>query len=188
VNRVGDWMQTFTGHAFWPLDPRVEDVFVEDIAHHLSNVCRYAGAARSFFSVAEHSILVSQHVALEYALEALLHDASEAYLGDVIRPLKRSALFASYLDTEARLTAVIFERFGVASTEESHLAIKEVDDRTILDEAAQVMAPPPRPWNERGTPLGVRISCHSPDFAEWLFLKRFRELAAQAWGSIGGPT
>src|ERR1017187_10636100 len=74
---------TFSGIHFWPLLPNPADIRIEDIAHALSNQCRFAGHAREFYSVAEHSVRVSQLCPPEDALWGLLHDASEAYLTDV---------------------------------------------------------------------------------------------------------
>src|SRR4051812_20612492 len=85
----GDWMQTYTGRAFWPLDAQPEDVDPLDIAAALSMLCRYGGHVSRFYSVAEHCLLMSEAVAPEHALWALLHDATEAYMGDMVRPLKR---------------------------------------------------------------------------------------------------
>src|SRR5438128_12538670 len=83
----GDWMQTYTGRAFYPLDPRLDDICIEDIAHALSMLCRYGGQCQEFYSVAEHSVLMSYAVNPQHALWALLHDATESYMGDLIRPL-----------------------------------------------------------------------------------------------------
>lgn len=87
------WILTYTGREFWPLDPRAEDVFIEDIAHALALTCRFTGHCREFYSVAQHSVLCSHYVAdhggdTGTQLAALLHDASEAYLPDVARPIK----------------------------------------------------------------------------------------------------
>ena len=81
--RIGDWMQTYTGERFWPLDPRIEDIHIRDISMALGKLCRYGGHTIFFYSVAEHSVLVSEYVPEEYALWGLLHDASEAYLSDI---------------------------------------------------------------------------------------------------------
>ena len=75
-----------SGRLFDFLDPHGSDFSIEDIAHGLAHVCRYAGQCRAFFSVAEHSIIVSDLVT-EFAYEALLHDAAEAFIGDITRPL-----------------------------------------------------------------------------------------------------
>lgn len=88
------WIQTFTGRAFWPLRPRAEDVRIEDIAHALAMKCRFGGMTRQFYSVAQHSVLVSRIVPPADALWGLLHDAAEAYLPDVCRPIKDRVEFA----------------------------------------------------------------------------------------------
>lgn len=182
--RVGDWMQTFTGRCMYPLDPRPDEITIEDIAHHLSLLCRYNGATRRMLSVAEHSVLVSLNVPRDHALEGLLHDASEAYLADVIRPLKKAPQFAAsgYPEHEARLMAVIFEKFGVHSTPESAAAVKEIDDRIIHDEAAALMATPEQRWNDRGAPLGITVLGVPPDQAEEMFLARFEDLTDTVTG------
>ena len=88
--RVGDWIQTFSGGCFWPLDPRSSEVDIHDIAQSLAMTPRYRGHTVRFYSVAEHSVLVSRAVPPEYALWGLLHDAAEAYTADIPSPLKRS--------------------------------------------------------------------------------------------------
>ncbi len=75
--RIGNWLQTYSGIAYWPLDPRPEEVTIEDIAHHLSLICRFGGAVRRFYSVVEYSVLVSRVGPPVYALQCLLHDATE---------------------------------------------------------------------------------------------------------------
>src|SRR5579862_5085028 len=89
------WIQTYTGRKFWPLDPRSWDVCLEDVAHALAVKCRYGGHCRGFYSVAQHSVLVSQLLA-EWKADiwtvrwGLLHDANEAYSADVVRPIKNT--------------------------------------------------------------------------------------------------
>lgn len=174
--RRGDWMQTYTGRAFWPLDPRPEDIDPTDIAHALSMLCRYGGHVRDFLSVAEHCVLMSQVVSPAHALWALLHDATEAYLGDLIRPLKLQ--MPAYRDIEQRLMAVICERFGL-----DPVCPKEVtaaDNRILRDERDALMAEPPLPWTsiEQVPALGVKIWRWPPDVAERHYLRRLRELGA----------
>src|SRR5689334_11513518 len=91
--RVGDWMMTLSGKRFWPLDPRPEDVDFRDIGHALSMICRYGGHVRRFYSVAEHSALLARWFEARgdftFAKYALLHDGTEAYIGDMVRQLKQ---------------------------------------------------------------------------------------------------
>lgn len=84
---------------------------IHDIAHGLSNVCRYAGQVPTFYSVAQHSVLVSYHVPREHALAGLLHDATEAYMCDIPKPLKR--LLPEYKKIEDRMQREIFRQFGL---------------------------------------------------------------------------
>jgi hypothetical protein len=175
--RVGTWIQTFTGRKFWPLDPRPGEVDILDIAHGLSQVCRYGGHTRRFYSVAEHSVIVSQYVPAQYARAALLHDASEAYLGDMVRPLKHDPRMAPFRAAEAALEHVVRERFDLLGSEDEHAAIKAIDDRIIGDEVLALMSSPPDYWiRHQGEPLGATITGLRPTHAEHVFLTRFLEL------------
>src|SRR5271156_4912831 len=80
------WIQTFTGKKFYPFNPKPQDIDIRDIAHALSNICRFTGHTKRFYSVAEHSRNVAKLVPAHMKLQALLHDASEAYLCDIARP------------------------------------------------------------------------------------------------------
>lgn len=168
--RNGDWMQTFTGRQFWPIDPRPEDIFIEDIAHALSMMCRYGGHALRFYSVAEHCCHLYDVVPKEHRLWALLHDASEAYIVDIVRPLK--PFLSEYKVYEKAIMKCVARRFALSETEPS--IVKEMDGRILADEAAQVMSSPPASWSFAGEPLGITIQCWSPDRAELEFLRRFR--------------
>lgn len=173
--RKGNWIQTYpTRTAFWPLDPRADEVHIEDIAHHLSNMCRYTGGTSRFYSVAEHSVYVSQLVPPHLALWGLLHDASEAYLSDIARPVKK--YLTDYAPIEDNLMRVIAVRFGLPWPEPPE--VKEIDNRILLDEKAELKpGHPPRPWdNIRGGPLGIPIHGFSPERARALFRRRFTKL------------
>jgi uncharacterized protein len=171
---VGDWMQTYTGRAFWPLAPQADDIDPADIAHALSMLCRYGGHVERFYSVAEHCVLMSYAVPPGYALWALLHDATEAYMGDMIRPLKRS--MPEYQAAEARLSAVICDRFNLPH--ECPTWVKEADNRILRDERAALMEPPPLEWSalEDVPALGVDIQGWPPAVAEMRYLGRLFEL------------
>jgi hypothetical protein len=170
--RKGNWMQTFTGRQFWPIDPRPEEVFIEDIAHGLANSCRYAGHCLRFYSVAEHSVLLSYIVPSSMALTGLLHDATEAYVVDIPRPLK--PYLTGFKEIEHTVWRAIATRFGCP--EELPPEIKVADNAMLLIEQAKNMAPPPADWCIPGEPANVPIACWQPDVAEQMFLRRFKEL------------
>lgn len=121
-----NWIMTRTGKKFFPCNPRIEDVDVEDIAHALSHICRFGGHSSRFYSVAEHSIVASVLCPDEFKLKGLLHDAAEAYLGDVPSPMKTG----SQADTERVLLNMIFKRFGVASGGDD--VVKRVDKKILF--------------------------------------------------------
>lgn len=176
--RKGEWMQTVSGKAFWPIDPRAEDVDIEDIAHALSMVCRYGGHCQRFYSVAEHSIYVSRHVPKEDALWGLLHDAAEAYIADIVKPAKR--FISGYAEVEDRLMEVICERFGLPVTPPE--SIKKADTAILLDEMPQLLGEPPLPWGLTEGPLGIEILGLQPGQAKQAFLNRFYELTGEQNG------
>jgi hypothetical protein len=106
-----DWIETYTGKKFRFLNPRPEDVDVRDIAHALALTCRFKGHCTEYYSVAEHSIRMSHLVPDRLALEALLHDAAEAYLCDLPRPVKRE--MPAYEVAECRVNAAIRKVIGL---------------------------------------------------------------------------
>lgn len=171
----GDWMQTYTGLAFWPIDPQIEDIDVHDIAHALSMICRYGGHVHRFYSVAEHCVLMSEAIAPQHAAGALLHDSAEAYLIDLPRPIKRQ--IPQYAEIEDRLLTLIFERFGLPYPYSPE--VKEADNRILLDEREVLLGPRPLQWSsdlESLPPLGVEIRSWTPAQAEAAYLARFTEL------------
>lgn len=172
VDRKGDWMQTISGRQFWPIDPRPEDVFIEDIAHALSMMCRYNGHCRTFYSVAEHSVLVSRALPDDLALWGLLHDASEAYIADIVRPAKR--FIAGYCEVEDRIMNAVCERFGLSPTMPAE--VKRVDNAILADEQRCIMATPPAPWTLPEPALGINIVGLAPWDAKAAFLDRYTEL------------
>ena len=180
MNRHGDWMQTYTGRQFWPLDPRTDEIDIRDIAHSLSLQCRYAGHVDEFYSVAEHSCHVSDVVARthpEYALAALLHDGSEAYLVDVPKPIKR--FLTGYDVMERNLMTAIFLKYNIF--EPLPDIVKEIDERILNDERNQLMAPPPVEWAGNPEMVKVAIQCWSPYKARREFLSRFHDLTKGKW-------
>ncbi len=173
--RAGDWMQTFSGRQFWPLDPRPDEVFIEDIAHALSLQCRYGGHCLRFYSVAEHCVHLARYVQREHGLWALLHDASEAYIVDVPRPLKR--FLAGYRDAEEAVMAAVCDRFGLPR--EMPKEVHEADGRIIQDERVNLSICVAE-WENSAPPLGIEIACWSPERAKGEFLVAFEDLR-KAW-------
>ena len=167
------WIQTYTGKPFWPLNPRIEDLDIEDIAHALSMQCRYSGHVKYFYSVAEHSIHISRAVSPENALWGLLHDASEAYLVDVPRPIKPH--LPQYREAESVLMACIAQRYGLRWPEPTE--VKAMDTRILFNEREALMSKSVREWGLTGEPIpDLEIICYPPRQAEILFLSIFREL------------
>lgn len=176
IDRRGDWLQTFSGRQFWPMDPRPEEVFIEDIAHSLSMQCRYAGHCLRFYSVAEHSVLLARYfrqkgAPLTTQLWALLHDASEAYLVDVPRPVK--PYLPGYKVAEARVMRAICDRFDLPHEmpDEVHAA----DGAIIADERFN-MTPCATEWGATGSGLGVYLRNWQPSVAEAEFLDEFHRI------------
>ncbi len=182
------WMITFTGKAFTPADPKPEQIDVRDIAHGLSNLCRYAGQTRRFYSVAEHCVLMCRAAKAEgqphhVQLAALLHDAPEAYLVDVPRPVK-ALIKPHYSLAEMRVEDAITQALDLPDGQEwsfvgcgfGHPWVKEADGRIVADERAALLAPcpPGLTWTTR-EPLGVTIECWTPERAEYEYLSALRD-------------
>lgn len=174
--RQGDWMQVASGRQFWPLDPRADEIHIDDIAHSLAMQCRYAGHCLRFYSVAEHSVLIARYLlsmGSPHALWGLLHDASEAYLVDVPRPVK--PFLTGYKPAEAKVMAEVCKRFRLAQAMPAD--VHEADNRILRDEMSQNMTPPPTPWNIPAVELGVDLEFWAPERAK-------AELLATYWSII----
>jgi len=170
--RQGDWIQTFTGIQFWPLDPRPEEIRIEDIAHALSLQCRFAGHCERFYSVAEHSVRVSLAVPEVDALWGLLHDAAEAYLVDLPRPIKRwCEMGRLYREIEDNLMLSICQAFGLSA--EQPASVKSADVVLLVTEKRDLMKMPPKPWEDTAEPLPESIYPYTSLCAEQWFLDRF---------------
>ncbi len=179
-----------SGALFDIMDPAGSDFTLQDIAHGLGRACRFAGQTGRFYSVAEHCLHVARLVPVEHARAALLHDASEAFIGDVTRPLK--ALLPDYRAIEARIEDAISDRFmidelGNASrTACRHPAIKAADLAMCLVEARELMPPAPREASDYWSSLpvdpdcwerakGTRLNCDRPEFATAAWLRAWHK-------------
>jgi hypothetical protein len=166
------WIQTFTGRKFSPFEPRMEDIDIRDIAHALSLQARFNGHTLSFYSVAEHSVRVSLSLVSEVALWGLLHDAAEAYVGDLPRPLKRN--IPEFEAIEIKLLEKIISRFGLSWPMPPEVA--HADDILLVTECRDLMSAPPEPWNIPAEPLAGKIVPLGCEAAEEQFLTRFKQL------------
>lgn len=169
------WIQTYTGKKFYPLAPRVEDICIEDIAHALAMKCRFCGHCREFYSVAQHSLHVSLLVPGKDAFAALMHDAAEAYLPDVCRPIKPAMV--GFKEMEQRMEAAIARKFPTlpATMPDS---VKHADLVALHTERRDIMAAPPTGWttDRLAEPDRERIKPVAPFEARADFLTRFWEL------------
>lgn len=166
---------TYTGTRFWPLQPKAEEVNIVDIAHALSNQGRFTGHTREFYSVAQHSVLCSRLVAPEFALWALLHDATEAYLIDLARPVKTQ--MPEFKRIENILMEVIAQKFDLPMPMPQ--AVHDIDNQMLMTEKRDLM-PRSGDFNvihsNGATPLAMTIEPWSPKVSKAQFLGRYHEL------------
>jgi hypothetical protein len=176
-NRIGDWIQTYSGKQFWPLDPRPEEVFVEDIAHSLSRISRFGGHNKDGelgYSVAQHSVLVSRYS--KHPKQGLFHDAPEAYgLGDILRPLKIHIPIIT--EIEQRIYGAVASCFRLP--EQLDADVKHWDSVVMMMERRDLMGTPPAPWWPDLETLELppeKIVILSPRQAEEQFLTHYYKL------------
>ena len=177
------WIETASGRRFYPLAPRAVDVCIEDIAHALANQCRFSGHVREFFSVAQHSLLVSKLCPPGDALWGLLHDASEAYLVDLPRPIKHCSELGDFFRTaEGRVMRAVCDAFGLPHAEPP--SVKRADNALLLAEKRDLM-PGTQDWEStqekwaieaQETAASVKIVPLPPRLAEAEFLAQFHYL------------
>ena len=176
------WIETYTGKRFPLLEPDEALLCIEDIAHALSNQCRWTGHTKFFYSVAEHSVLVSRYSNPIDQLEGLLHDASEASMADLNRPLKHcTQIGPPYFEVEKRIMQAVVNKFGLSSAMPA--SVKEADNFILWAEKQQLM--PPTDWRNPGDwdvqPPNPKFSIpkiggYFPRAAENLFLDTFEQL------------
>ena len=179
-SEITNWLQTYSGKKFDQLNPRVEDIDIEDIAHALSMFPRYNGHTYFPFSVAQHCVIVSHLVPEEFALRALLHDAPEAYVGDITRPLKK-IIGPLYRMIEDNVMEVVAKRFNLPQP----YMPEEIDfvDKMIVIPEKLALFPDDfatSSWRYEGNPfLHVQIEEITWREAKAQFLQRFEFLVAQ---------
>jgi 5'-deoxynucleotidase YfbR-like HD superfamily hydrolase len=179
----GPYLQTVSGRWVNPFDPDPAQIDPGDIARALANQCRFGGHSRTFYSVAQHSVIVAELVEqrggdVEDVFAALMHDATEAYLGDMPHPLKhRSALGSAFKTAEDQLERVIRRRFAIKPD------VPEVKraDRALLATERRAFSAESWHWPElEGVePLELELEAWSPDEAAEAFARRYAELDAR---------
>lgn len=201
VRRKGSFGQGYSGQKFWHLDPDPNDIQFDDICVGLSREGRYGNQTRDFYGVGEHSVLVSvycEKLARErgwdnnaiglVAAHGLMHDAPEAFLSDVVRPLKELRIMRGYRRLEEKWWQAVCTRFDIVPTEESHALVHEVDRRLCLDEVEALMLDPDMYHRNDGRmsdriPLGATINAMTWQQAATVFAQRFAEVLP-AWSPI----
>jgi hypothetical protein len=179
------FIETYTGRAFFPLDPNPKDITIIDIAHHLSNQCRYSGATTWFYSTAQHCCLLADYVEEKGGspldcYQILNHDNPEAYLVDLPRPVKQ--FMPEFRIRDKKINDVIRPWLGLGD-----LPIPpwqdELDSRIIVDERAQVMSDSGNDWGHDLVPLGVIIEPWTSVIAEQQFLARYAKYSYKLFGT-----
>lgn len=175
-SRSANWYETASGKHINPLKPDPTRIDICDIAHALSHICRFGGHSSCFYSVAQHSVLVSGFVSPENALLGLMHDAAEAYLGDVVRPLKRG--LGKYSELETRWEDAIFSTFGING---NHTEVKEADNHVLSLEVKAFVRSRGKDWPDFRSPKMKHkiIIPWTPEFARKKFLERWCELSGE---------
>jgi hypothetical protein len=166
------WIQTYTGKRFCPTKFELADFDISDIANALARQCRYAGHCLRFYSVAEHCVHVCDKASPENQLAALMHDASEAYLVDIPRPIK--PLLVGYAGIEASIMSALAERYKFEWPLPSE--VKHLDAAIITDERAQNMALSHEVWETTLPAIGAELQFWAPEKASFEFLARFYRL------------
>ena len=183
--RAATFIETYTGRAFWPLQPTMDALSVIDIAHALANQCRYSGHVQFFYSVAQHCCLLAAWLANHGGsaldcLQILMHDAPEAYLVDIPRPVKQ--YMPQYRVWDHAINDVIREWMGWKDL--PMLAIQdELDSRIIVDERAALMSRSGLDWGHRLEPIGIKIEPWSQADAEKQFLMMYAAYSKEVYGS-----
>lgn len=175
----GPWIQVRSGGRFYPFDPRPDEIRIEDIAHALANICRYGGHCRKFYSVAQHSLHVAELLDNDpaVALCGLLHDASEAYLGDMPAPTKGAPQMAGYCAAHEMVERAVAARFGLPHPMPE--IVKWADRVMLATEARVLMCPLDAGWaqymTQHSMPEGLPPPMGSGEARE-PFLDRYHAL------------
>jgi 5'-nucleotidase len=175
------WFTTCSGLKFYPTAPKASEVKIRDIAHALALVCRFGGHVKEPYSVAQHSVLVSRQLCnyeptnTLLQMYGLLHDASEAYIGDMVRPLK--VQMPLFLEIEERLMKVIYKAFKLPKlSEREERLLKRADNELLLAERRDILVYTTHRWHIPEKPAAVDIDPWNWVRAESEFMQRYKFL------------
>lgn len=201
------WMQTHTGKKVYPTSIKPAQIDIKDIAHALAMICRFGGHCKFHYSVAQHSVLVAEHLEqcghdYNTQLYGLLHDAPEAYLGDMLWPLKANVFlnytphavtdqFVPWEYMELHIADLIAAKFELPLSAETKDVVKQADMRMLATEKRDVMLHPRTPEMEWELikdiePYREMCSPVRPEYAEIMFLERFEHLTLMRQGGSNG--
>jgi uncharacterized protein len=172
LNNTHAWIQTYTGKQFYPFRPEIDKIDIVDIAHALSNLCRYTGHSKIFYSVGLHSVYVSDLLPEKHKLWGLLHDASEAYLADMASPIKK--MFPTYIKAEERLMKVIATKFGLEWPMPPE--VLRADYKMLATEKSQLLGRAPAAWGKLPKPATFKILDLLPTDVETAFSLQYHLL------------
>lgn len=169
-----EWMMLSNGNKFYPLEPDIELIEIHDIAISLSLMCRYIGKTQVYYSVAEHSVHVSHLVSPKNAFWGLMHDAAEAYVGDMPWPIK--LYVPKFVEIENQILKLIAEKYGLNWP--IPIEIKTIDSGIIVDEMLEFFNYG-GPFSTKRCMTGKKIRAWTPDQAKRIFLNRFFQLRGE---------
>lgn len=174
------WIETYTGKKFYFLSPHPAMIEIEDIAHALSQTCRFSGHTREFYSVAQHCINVSDLLMHKYhdpelALEGLFHDSAEAYLTDIATPVKKH--LPEYEVMEDRILRAIHRKYNIHESTTDR--VKDADTCMLLSEAKAFLPSEGKDWAQKYMttfPLKENLRGWSPEVARFEYKILFQTL------------
>lgn len=182
VNNLKGWIKCHSGTKIDIFKPKQDQILIEDISHALSRLCRFNGHVKNYYCVAQHSVFVSKIVDQKWALEALMHDCAEAFLGDICTPLKKHLL--KYYEYEEVMERAIARKFGLSRCKECLKQVKLADQLALVTEARDLLQ------NEDSLctyapvdPLPITVKPWGIEKSKREFLKRFYELTT-CWRSL----
>ncbi len=167
-SKTGPEIDLYAGGVIDPFNPCSDQIRIEDIAHALSMLCRFNGHCRHFYSVAEHSVRVAERCRVNLQLDGLLHDAAEAYLGDLPRPIKQA--LPDFQSAERRLQAEISRKFDLSM--EMPDEVRLADDEMLRIELTALI----HPCEVSSPGTKQSLECWAPERAKAEFLEFYAEL------------